>query len=150
MAVMSCNGCTAVRGANPNLKKKKKLTRKTLKSNSREGEREKSHCRDSSAWGCKRLKHYIMATSLTQNMLQSLDSMQSSIFMLERIWYHNFTWSGLNSQKIAIFVPIMGPRGLKLNRNKTTVKLCYMFPGKKIEDYMEWVPGNPFYACGLK
>ena len=34
MAVMSCNGCTAVRGANPNLKKKKKLRERE-----REGER---------------------------------------------------------------------------------------------------------------
>ena len=46
MAVMSCNGCTAVRGANPNLKKKKKLTRKTLKSNSRERERERERGRE--------------------------------------------------------------------------------------------------------
>ena len=147
MAVVSCNGCTALHGANPERETAETAERQRQQ---RQTETEKSHCRDSSAWGCKRLKHYIMATSLTQNMLQSLDSMHSSIFMLKRIWYHNFTWSGLNSQKIAIFVPIMGPQGLKLNRNKTPVKLCYMFPGKKIEDYMEWVPGNPFYACGLK
>ena len=31
---------------------------------------------------------------------------------------HDFTWSGLDSQEIVIFVRIMGPWGLKLNRNK--------------------------------
>ena len=32
--------------------------------------------------------------------------MYSSIFILENIWYHNFTWSGQNSQEIVNFVPI--------------------------------------------
>ena len=31
------------------------------------------------------------------------------------IWFHNFTWSGSNSQKIVNFIPIMGSKGPKLN-----------------------------------
>ena len=39
-------------------------------------------------------------------MIESLDSIQSSILMLENIWHHNFTWSGPNSQDIVNFIPI--------------------------------------------
>ena len=54
-------------------------------------------------------------------MRQSSDFIYFSIFMLDDIWYHNYhnTKSGLNSQEIVILVPIIGPLGLKLNRNKT-------------------------------
>ena len=49
MAVMSCNGCTAVRGANPNLKKKKKLRERE-----REGERERNHTAETAQHGVAR------------------------------------------------------------------------------------------------
>ena len=40
-----------------------------------------------------------LVTSSTQKMLECSDFINSSIFMLENIWYH-FTWSGLNSQEV--------------------------------------------------
>ena len=41
-----------------------------------------------------------LATNFTRKMLQSSDSMYSSIFMLGNIWYRTFTWSRPNSQDI--------------------------------------------------
>ena len=59
-----------------------------------------------------------LVTSFTRKMPESSDSMYSSIFMLENIWYHHFTWSGPNSQEIVNFIPNMGPGGTKLNWSK--------------------------------
>ena len=50
------------------------------------------------------LKH-ISIFSFTQAVPESSDSMFSSIFMLENIWYNNFIQSGPNSQEIMDFVP---------------------------------------------
>ena len=47
-----------------------------------------------------------LVTSSTRKMPECSDSMNSSIFMPENIWYHHFTWSGLNSQEILNFVLI--------------------------------------------
>ena len=41
-----------------------------------------------------------LATSSTQKVSECSDSMNSSICIPESIWYHLFTWSGLNSQEI--------------------------------------------------
>ena len=41
-----------------------------------------------------------LVTSFTWKMPESSDSIYSSIFMLENIWYHNFNRSGPNSQEI--------------------------------------------------
>ena len=56
--------------------------------------------------------------SSSRKMPESSDSMYSSIFILENIWYHSFTLSGPNSQEIVNFVSIMGSRGSELNWNK--------------------------------
>ena len=46
-------------------------------------------------------------TSFTWKMAESPDSIYSSIiFMLESIWYHNFTWSGPNLQETLNFIPV--------------------------------------------
>ena len=45
-----------------------------------------------------------LATNFTQKMLKSSGSMYSSIFLLENILYHHFTWSKPNSEKILKFV----------------------------------------------
>ena len=45
-------------------------------------------------------------TSFTWKVAESPDSIYSSIFMLESIWYHNFTWSGPNSQETLNFIPV--------------------------------------------
>ena len=47
-----------------------------------------------------------LVNSFTRKMPESSDSMYSSIFMLENIWYHHFTWSAQNSQEIVNYVPI--------------------------------------------
>ena len=60
-----------------------------------------------------------LVTSFTRKMPESSDSMYSSIFMLENIWYHHFTWSAQNSQEIVDYVPIQfGSRGTH-NWNKS-------------------------------
>ena len=76
-----------------------------------------------------------LATSFTWKMLESSDSMYSSIFMLENTWYYNFTWSGPNSQEIVNFDSIMGPRGPELNWNK--IQWYHMFFSMKMDEYME-------------
>ena len=88
-----------------------------------------------------------LKTTFTRKMPGSSDSMYSSYFMFENIWHHHFTWSGLNSQKIVDFVPIVGPHGLKLNWNKFIISCKYdplqvkwwyhMFSSIKMEEYME-------------
>ena len=40
------------------------------------------------------------------NIEESSDSMCFSLFMMENIWYHDFTWNGQNLQEIVSFVPI--------------------------------------------
>ena len=87
-------------------------------------------------------------------MQKSSDSMYSSIFMLENICYHNFTWIGPNFQKILNFVSIIGPREPKLNSKfnnstRTKFKISYefsilqvkwwyhLFSGIKMEEFME-------------
>ena len=53
-----------------------------------------------------------LATNFSRKMPESSDSMYSSIFMLENIWYHHFTWSAQNSQEIVNYAPIQfGSRG---------------------------------------
>ena len=47
-----------------------------------------------------------LATSFIRKTPEGSDSMFSYIFMTEKIWYHNFTWSGQNAQEVANFVPI--------------------------------------------
>ena len=100
------------------------LTRKTLWCNSLVRkiciflQKETSHCKSSSALGPREPKYpstIFLATNFTQKMPKSSDSMYSSIFMLENICYHNFTWTGPNFHEIANFISIIGPRGLKLN-----------------------------------
>ena len=59
-----------------------------------------------------------LVTSFTSKMPESSDSMYSSIFMLENIWYHYFNRSGPNSQEIVTFILNMGPGGPKLNWSK--------------------------------
>ena len=59
-----------------------------------------------------------LVTSFTRKMPESSDSMYSSIFMLENIWYHHFNRGGPNSQEIVNFIPNMGPGGTKLNWSK--------------------------------
>ena len=133
--------------------------------------------RNSSALGPKGPKHNILRTSLTQKMLQSSDSMYSFIFLLETRWYYKFTWSGLNSQEIVIFVPVMSSQWLKLIRNKTQFLMKSVhWPSGRIELYvfqqenrgahricafwhfprntgcqkLHFGPGNWFYVCVLK
>ena len=43
--------------------------------------------------GPRGYKHYFLGINFTQKMPESPDSMYSSIFMLENICYHNFTWT---------------------------------------------------------
>ena len=47
-----------------------------------------------------------LVTISTRKIPECSDSMNSSILMPENIWYHYFTWSGLNSQEILNFVLI--------------------------------------------
>ena len=63
----------------------------------------------------------ILATTFTRKMPKRSDSMYSSFFMLENIWYHHFGWSGPNPQKVVNFVPIVCPRGPEQNWNKFTI-----------------------------
>ena len=99
------------------------LTRKTQRCNSLVQsicmflQKEKSHYRNSSTQ-FNSSSTMLLATSFTRKMPESSDSMYSSIFTVENIWYHHFTWSGTNSQEIVNFLPIMTPRGPKLNWNK--------------------------------
>ena len=51
-------------------------------------------------------KHYIFGDQFYSKNARKLDSMYSSVFMLENIWYYNFTWSGQTLQEIVNFVPI--------------------------------------------
>ena len=92
-------------------------------------------------------KHYTLATSFTQKMPESSDSMYSSILMLENIWPHHFTWSGPNSHVIVnLFQFSLGPRGPTIGKKLTIscefgplqVKWWYhMFSSMKKEEYME-------------
>ena len=56
-----------------------------------------------------------LVSTFTLKVPESSDSTYFSFFLLENIWYHHFTWSGLNSKDIVSFVPIMSPEGPKLN-----------------------------------
>ena len=88
-----------------------------------------------------------LATTFTRKMPESSNSMYSSFFMPENVWYHQFTWSGPNSQEIVSFSSFMGPRGPELNWNKFIISCEYgtlqvkwryhMFSSIKIEEYME-------------
>ena len=60
-------------------------------------------------------------------MPESPDFKYSSIFLLENIWSHNFTWNGPNSQEIVNFVSIVGPRGPELNRNKDMISYTLQY-----------------------
>ena len=89
-------------------------------------------------------------------MSGSSDSIYSTYFMLENIWHHHFTWSGLNSQEIVNFVPILGPPGPELNWNKFTISCefgplqekwwCYMFSIIKMEEYIKPERSGIFWA----
>ena len=80
-------------------------------------------------------------------MPRSSDFMHSFYFMLEKIWYHHFTWSEPNSQEIVKFVPTAGPRGPELNCSKFTISCefyplqakwwYHMFSSIKMEEYMQ-------------
>ena len=59
-----------------------------------------------------------LVTSFNRKVPESSDSMYSSIFMLENLWYHHFTRSVPNSQEIVNFIPNMGPGETKLNWSK--------------------------------
>ena len=61
---------------------------------------------------------YIFGNEFDLKMPENSDSMYSSIFMLENIWYASFTVFRQNSQEILNFVPIMGPRGAEPNLSK--------------------------------
>ena len=47
-----------------------------------------------------------LMTSLTWKMPESSDFMHFSMFMLENIWYHNFTGSGPYLQELLSLIPI--------------------------------------------
>ena len=65
--------------------------------------------------------------------------MYFSIFMLENMYYHNFTWIGPNSQETANFAPIIGPQGPKLNENKIKNFLWIQSTsGKMMISYVFW------------
>ena len=64
-------------------------------------QKETSHCRECSV--------IFSAVSFTQKMPESSDSLYSSIFKLENIWYSTFTLFRPNSPEIMNFVSIMGP-----------------------------------------
>ena len=63
-------------------------------------------------------RNIYLATNFIRNMLESSDSMYSSIVMLENILYHNFNYRRQNSQESVTIVSIMGLRGPELNWNK--------------------------------
>ena len=127
------------------------LTRKTLKCNSLVQklclflQKETSHWRNNLALGPQKPKQYIFGDQFY--LPKSSDSMYSSYFKLENMWNHLYTWSGLNSQEIINFVPIVGLQGPELNWNKFTIS-CEFDPLQvkwgyhtfyiiKIEEYME-------------
>ena len=66
-------------------------------------QKETSHCRNISV--------KFLAISFTRKMSESSDSMHSSMFMLENVWYCNFALSIPNSEEIVNFVPVVGPKG---------------------------------------
>ena len=58
------------------------------------------------------LSTLFLATIFNQIRPKSSCSMYSSFLMLENIWYHQFTWSGSNSQEIANLIQFNSrPRG---------------------------------------
>ena len=81
-----------------------------------------------------------LVTSFTWKMPGSSDSMYSSFFILENIWHHRFTWSGLNSQDILNFVPIVSSRGPELNLK------WHLLSKSSHQKYSAWVPWDSFYA----
>ena len=97
------------------------LTRKRLKSDSLVQnvcmflQLKTSHCRDIWCWVSRNPSMVFLAASFTQKMPESS---YSSIFMLENLWCHIFTWNGPNSQETKSFVPVMGHPGSELNWNK--------------------------------
>ena len=103
-------------------------------------------------WSTNDPSTIFLASSFTQKKkVESSDTMFFSIFMLENIWYHNFTWSELNSLEIVIFVPIMDPRRLELSRNRMNnflwiqstldkVMIYGIFRVKLVAKNSAWVP----------
>ena len=69
-----------------------------------------SHCKNSAGVSSA----IFLVTRFTKKILESSDSMYSSIFRLKNIWYYNFFWIGPNPEEILNFVPVMGPQGIKL------------------------------------
>ena len=69
-----------------------------------------SHCKSSAGVSSA----IFLVTRFTKKILESSDSMYSSIFRLKNIWYYNFFWIGPNPEEILNFVPVMGPQGIKL------------------------------------
>ena len=97
------------------------LTRKTLKYNILFQniciflQKETSYCKSSFVLCPQWPKHCIFGDHMYLKTAEGSDSMYSFFFMLENMWYHYFNWSGLNSQDIADFVPIVSPQEPKLN-----------------------------------
>ena len=69
-------------------------------------------------WAAEDQSTVFLASSFTQKLPESSDDMYSSIFMQEKTWYQNFTWSRLDSQEVVNFVLIKGLQWPKLNWNK--------------------------------
>ena len=111
-----------------------------------------SRCRDNSALIPQWPKYYIFGIQFySKKKVESSDSMFFSIFMLENIWYHNFTWRELNSLEIVIFVPIMDPWRLELSRNRMNnflwiqstldkVMIYGIFRVKLVAKNSAWIP----------
>ena len=80
-------------------------------------------------------------------MPESSGSMDSSILMLENIWYHSVTWSGSNSHEIlnlfqfnlALWRPIIGTKfAISCEFGPFLVNWwCHMFSNRKKEEHME-------------
>ena len=90
-----------------------------------------------------------LVTTFTQKISESISFMYFSILMLENIWDHHFTWSGLNSQKIVTSGPHGPTIGIKFTIScelgPHQVKWwCHMFSYIKKEEYMEFKLSGKF------
>ena len=98
-------------------------------------------------WVSRDVSNIILEIIFTQKMPESSGSMDSSILMLENIWYHSFTWSGSNSHEIlnllqfnlASWGPIIGTKfTISCEFGPFPVNWWYhMFSNRKKEEYME-------------
>ena len=116
-------------------------------------------------------KHYIFGDQFYSENAKLLDSMNSSVFMPKNLWYHQFTWSGLNSQEV-LNVDLIYFGSSKTNNwskihnslgiwsNSGNIMITYVFYHENREThgiwallhflsktgcqiYSAWVPGDP-------